>query len=503
MKTTVNKLIASIVFIFAGLLIKAQTIEDFLLFSTHEYQATARFSGMGGAFNALGGDFGTLSTNPAGIGMYRSSEISFTPAVSSNKTTTSYLGTSINDTRVRFGIANMGSVSTWVTGSEKGLVSYSFGLGYNKLMEFHKYAPLTGNNSTSSILDQYLDVANSSFSYDHQGEIRDESESYIYLASRFPVEQWTAVAAVRNRLVNNPDPDIDLYEVILQNGDRVNQDRFVSQSGSTGEYVFSAGANISNTFYFGATVGLQDLSFDKKLSFREQAVAGNASLYVSNQSNEYYHTEGTGVNLKLGAIFKPVDAFRVALAFHTPTWYSMESSYSFDMISNTGSGTYSTNSPYADIYQYRFQSPYRFEAGIACLIGKYGLISLDYELAGYKSMKIRDDWNSQWSQDLTRSANTAFVNSSNLRIGAEAFLGYGMMIRGGFNYYQAPYSIDADDFERYAYSGGIGYRGKYFFADFAYVLNTGKYFYFPHAFSATAVEQEDRSRIMLTLGLKF
>ena len=39
---------------------------------------TARFMGMGGAFGALGGDMTTLSFNPAGIGVYRSSEIGAT-----------------------------------------------------------------------------------------------------------------------------------------------------------------------------------------------------------------------------------------------------------------------------------------------------------------------------------------------------------------------------------------------------------------------------------------
>ena len=32
---------------------------------------TARFMGAGGAMGALGADFGTLSTNPAGLAMFR------------------------------------------------------------------------------------------------------------------------------------------------------------------------------------------------------------------------------------------------------------------------------------------------------------------------------------------------------------------------------------------------------------------------------------------------
>ena len=43
------------------------------------YGGTARFMSMGGAFTALGGDISTLSQNPAGIGVFRASEMSVTP----------------------------------------------------------------------------------------------------------------------------------------------------------------------------------------------------------------------------------------------------------------------------------------------------------------------------------------------------------------------------------------------------------------------------------------
>ena len=39
------------------------------------YGGTARFMSMGGAFTALGGDISTLSQNPAGIGVFRTSEM--------------------------------------------------------------------------------------------------------------------------------------------------------------------------------------------------------------------------------------------------------------------------------------------------------------------------------------------------------------------------------------------------------------------------------------------
>ena len=47
---------------------------------------------MGGAFTALGGDLSTLSQNPAGIGVFRSSEISVTPQLFHINSTSSFNG---------------------------------------------------------------------------------------------------------------------------------------------------------------------------------------------------------------------------------------------------------------------------------------------------------------------------------------------------------------------------------------------------------------------------
>lgn len=50
---------------------------DAYRFSKNELSGTARSQAMGGAFGALGGDATGVAINPAGIGVYRSSEIIF------------------------------------------------------------------------------------------------------------------------------------------------------------------------------------------------------------------------------------------------------------------------------------------------------------------------------------------------------------------------------------------------------------------------------------------
>ena len=60
----------------------AQNEQDALRFSQTFYGGSSRTMSKGGAFGALGGDFGALSTNPAGVAKYRQGEFSFTPSLS-------------------------------------------------------------------------------------------------------------------------------------------------------------------------------------------------------------------------------------------------------------------------------------------------------------------------------------------------------------------------------------------------------------------------------------
>jgi long-subunit fatty acid transport protein len=170
-----------------------------------------------------------------------------------------------------------------------------------------------------------------------------------------------------------------------------------------------------------------------------------------------------------------------------------------------------------DIYEYTLTTPYRLEFGLAYIFGKAGLISVDYELVGNNSMRIRDNlWDDGYISTRNDAIKDNYRNTSNVRVGAEINLPRGLMLRAGFNYFQSPYNDSSLDFARYAYSGGIGYRGKHFFTDIAYTLNTGKYHFGPYFVNDyrfrdgdrdegydVAVENLKIGHIIATIGFKF
>ena len=67
---------------FVGIVLKAQNAEDALRYSSTFLTGTARYTGLGGAYGAVGADFTSLSSNPAGIGLYKKSDFSITPMLS-------------------------------------------------------------------------------------------------------------------------------------------------------------------------------------------------------------------------------------------------------------------------------------------------------------------------------------------------------------------------------------------------------------------------------------
>ena len=133
----------------------AQNLTDALRYSNYKISGTARSAAMGNAFGALGGDFSSLSINPAGIAVYRSGEFTLTPTVGKITVDGTYLGNTATESKYNLSLENIGYVSTIPTGanSESGVVSFSFGLGFNRLGSFSMNAIAEGGNSNTTNLN--------------------------------------------------------------------------------------------------------------------------------------------------------------------------------------------------------------------------------------------------------------------------------------------------------------------------------------------------------------
>ena len=71
-----NKVIVTACALLAMTTASAQNAYDAEKLLGNDLNGTARFVGMGGAMGALGGDISVMSSNPAGIGIFRSNDVS-------------------------------------------------------------------------------------------------------------------------------------------------------------------------------------------------------------------------------------------------------------------------------------------------------------------------------------------------------------------------------------------------------------------------------------------
>jgi hypothetical protein len=219
--------------------IQAQDLADALRYSSFQVQGTARAGGMGNAFGALGGDFTSVSINPAGLGLYRSSEFVFTPAFNKNDMETTYRGSLMTDSKYNFSFNNLSYVSALTPRNqgETGLVNINIGIGYNRLKDFNSTILAGAANMNGSFLDYVADNAN----------LNNWSEFYEDLA-------WEADLLLQD--------DNGVYFHDLEDGGYGQSLRkSISRQGAINEYSLGAGFNFNHVLYLGASVGIVDVFY--------------------------------------------------------------------------------------------------------------------------------------------------------------------------------------------------------------------------------------------------
>jgi len=132
----------------------AQDEIDALRYSQTNFGGTARSMGLSGATGALGGDFGSLPNNPAGIAVYRRNEFTFSSYINNTQTKSSFIANNTSANKYNVGLSNIGLVlSSKEQGSKWKM--FSLGFGYNSIANFHTKTYYAGFNRDNSLLDNF------------------------------------------------------------------------------------------------------------------------------------------------------------------------------------------------------------------------------------------------------------------------------------------------------------------------------------------------------------
>ncbi len=484
------KTLITLSLLFSTNFLNAQTDVDAMRYSGESITGTARFTAMSGAFGALGGDFTSLSYNPAGIAVYRSSEFTFTPSIYVGSTTSTFLGESNNERKYNFNIGNIGMIYTSKLSKDEnspGWKSWNFGLGYNRLSNFHNRSFYQGTNHSSSILDNFAENA----SGNEPSALDGYYESLAY-----------------NTYMINHDGSL-LYESVIPYGQET-QRKSTETRGSIGETVFTFGGNYSNKFYLGGSLGFKSLRYVESTTYEEMDPDTSIPYFKRFKLQQDLTTRGTGFDLKVGMIYRVNDMFRFGVAVETPSWYSMHDEYKNSMTGTLDTGvtkSFSAESP-DGFFDYDYTSPFKAMGSIAVVFGKYGLVSADYQFADYS--EARFDAALAPFSDVNSLISRKYIETHTVRIGTE-WLYQSLAFRGGVSLTTSPlndkYKVGNSDFTKKGLSAGIGYRENNLFIDLGYARTQSDEYYQPYTLSYEVVpgvkSHVVTNNFTITMGVKF
>lgn len=511
-------------------------ITDMVRYGQNDFSfGTARTSAMGGAFTSLGADLSAMSINPAGLGMYRSTEFGVTGAA--NFAASKFDMPYGDNSRNRVALNNIG-IACNLYASSGTLTSFTLGVGYNKLADYnYRYSGRTPNSNASiaDLFERQLEgTASSSLSGD-----RAYWNTNQYL--------WGAVLAYKNYLIDPASSDAGnmsyITTSIAPDADIEHLSQ-VDSKGYLGEYTISGGANFNNKLYVGMTIGMQDLHHDSQVFYGEtyynngltfdasgnvNGETGNAPSNVPLMYTDYIQrtvVDGVGINFKVGAIVRPIGGLRIGVAVHTPTFMKIDRSYQGMMyvkgydLENDRYVESDRNVQYTDELKSKceYSTPTRLLAGISYTFGQYAILAVDYERTWYNGMRLNNV--DGVTKSIYKSAvQNNFKAANTLRAGLEVrplpfvalrlgYAYYGSMLRNNDMVFDNPVQYATTSI-----SAGVGFNFGNFVLDLAYVnqsvkLSTYDLFYYQNAegnFTSESGQMTgklNRNQVMVSFGIK-
>ncbi|GAA4016972.1 hemin receptor [Hymenobacter fastidiosus] len=457
----------------------AQNETDALRYSRIQFGGPARTLGIAGANVALGADLGNLSSNPAGLGLFRKSEFSFTPGLGLGQFDSRPLSSdnTLTDNSNSFHIGSLGAVFTGRLADEDNSSDWraaNFGVGLTRINDFnvrYHYNNTVDNNRSllarlgnPSIIDNSLEATYTDIDEQYDNEDYYSLDGLAYGAG--------LTGYYEDQRGNDSLGAVRRIGPILQN-------EVVLSTGSQTQFDLAFGTSYRDKLYLGAALGIVSTRYNETRTFQEREANDptNATAFTSLTRRDQVETRGSGVNLRVGAIYRLHDAVRLGATIQTPTFMRLTDNYStsfdtqFSRAPRTNFGTSGSVRSLPSDYTYSLTTPFRASGGAAVTIGKYGFLTGDVEYVNYSQARLGGDkeTNNNDTFDAENNASkTLYGSAVNLRFGGEARLDI-FRLRAGYARYGDPYKANEFDRTRQFFTAGVGLRQGKFFLDAASV----------------------------------
>lgn len=482
-------------------MLHAQTAVETLRYSELLPSGTARSVGVAGAMSSLGGDMGSLSVNPAGLGVYRKSEFNLTPAVQITSVGSSLNGAAtMDESNATFGIENIGLVFYKGYNNSK-LKAFNFGATINRVANFNRQTVYSGQTAGSVI---------NAFQASAQGFINEELEGFT---SGLAADAG-AIFNLDGAYTDEWFSDFDTFEDL-----GIERSETITTTGGVSDLALSLGFNISHKLYLGFSGNFPIVRFEETRSYVEDDSTDDVIPFFRNLSyNQSITTTGIGLGFKAGFIYRITNEIRLGGSVHSPIRYTLSDNFTADLeyffIDEND-----PSSPLIDgqglspdgSFGYRLRTPWRFNGGLSVVLKKFGFISLDVESFNYSDLEydfVTNNNNSEDNRIIQAEVNSdirrQFSNALNIKIGAE-YLIKKFRLRAGYGLFGNPFNDSSSP--RNVISFGAGVRGDKAYLDLAYraTVATENYspYVSPNQFEQLVSSDINTNNIILTFGYRF
>lgn len=436
-------LISSVLLLITGSYLSAQTHDNALRFSTETLDGTARYQAMGGAFGAVGADYGSLRQNPAGLGLFRSNEIQGTVSFGQNMDQATWYKEQYKKGRTAFG-GNMSVVlATPLRGSG---ISFNFALGFHQRQSFARSFDVSNHHITDFSLADYAALITPK-------DIPTDDFFGKNAYGNLPAP-WLAILGHRAGWTNRNREGF--YESAFYYSDKdgflgpSNSQLRVNERGGIQDFDFTGGLNYNDRLYFGLGVKISALDYRMNSYYREDFIDKDY-LELANE----LRTSGSGASVSFGLIARVSDHLRLGAAIQTPTWYTLQDDYVAEAESRYSRAldkegkplpekewTVKDETPSDAAWRYQLQTPTKIVLSGA-FVGRLGMLSLDYELANYSGIQLKDTYGPfVYDNKLMKEYFTPM--QSTLRLGGELRVSPQFSLRAGGYWRQAPMKASFD-----------------------------------------------------------
>lgn len=520
MTLTMKRILLSALMFFLFINMFAQSPDDILKYSYFQQHGTARNIAIGGAMASLGGDISAMYVNPAGLGLYKTSEVVISPGFQFNNNKADFRSTSNSSSRSGFDLGLTGLVLGTKNQYSRNR-SEAYGIAINQIANFNNTITYTGQNNLSSYSEQFAEeIQRNGYS---DLDLQNTNSPVPFGSSQ---AYYTYLVDINTDSATGQSTVLGAPESIINAGGSLNQTKTVKTTGGIYEVALSYAANANDKFYYGVTLGLPIVSYTRNNFFREEAGANTTTGdFAYSEWNDKLKTSGVGVNVKLGLLFKPTDYVRLGFAIHSPTYYTLtdeESSNMTTALRNPDEVFSTTSATFTDggigSTRYITNTPWKFVAGASYVLHEVsdvhqqrGFITADAEYVTYPSAAYKSDGQYEDGSEDTYYANVKSVikdyykSAFNFRLGGELKFNT-LAVRLGGAYYGNPYSDAALKSSITQLSGGLGYRNKGVFIDLTYAQIMNKDVNFPYRLqdkaNTFATYKNNRGNVLLTLGFK-